>query len=228
MTLSGYSTVKDPPRDYPEVDRSWQHERPVYEAAKRAFDIVFALAALIVALPIMVIAAVLIKLTSRGPVLYSHVRCGKGGKQFICYKFRTMVDGADNILRFDRSLASQFEQSWKLERDPRITGVGRWLRKTSIDELPQFLNVLRGDLTIVGPRPVQPTELRDRFGVAADTVISVKPGITGLWQVSGRSSLDYDHRVALDVLYVRNRGFWYDLELVVRTIPAVLTGKGAV
>jgi undecaprenyl-phosphate galactose phosphotransferase len=196
--------------------------------AKRVFDIVFALAALIMTLPIMIVAAILIKLTSPGPVLYSHIRCGKGGKQFTCYKFRTMVNGADNILQFDRNLAAEFGKSWKLDKDPRITPVGKWLRKTSIDELPQFLNVLRGDLAIVGPRPVQPNELRQCFGVAADTVISVKPGITGLWQVSGRSSLDYDRRVALDLTYIRNRGFMYDIMLILRTIPAVLTGKGAV
>jgi lipopolysaccharide/colanic/teichoic acid biosynthesis glycosyltransferase len=139
-----------------------------------------------------------------------------------------MISNAERVLKEDAGLAQEFGSQWKLKNDPRVTWVGRWLRKTSIDELPQLINVLRGEMSIVGPRPVQPAELEERFGAWADVVTRVKPGITGLWQVSGRSHLRYDRRVALDLEYVGRCSFWYDLSLLIRTVPAVLTGRGAV
>jgi exopolysaccharide biosynthesis polyprenyl glycosylphosphotransferase len=199
-----------------------------YSTAKRVFDIVVALALLLASLPTLLIVAVLIKLTSPGPVLFRQVRSGQGGKPFYCLKFRTMVVNAEQVLIENAALAQEFGADWKLKHDPRITWVGRWLRKTSIDELPQFINVLRGEMSIVGPRPVQPVELEERFGAWADVVTRVKPGITGLWQVSGRSELRYDRRVALDLEYVGRCSFWFDLSLLIRTVPAVLTGRGAV
>ncbi|MGH2586989.1 MAG: sugar transferase [Dehalococcoidia bacterium] len=202
-------------------------ERPVYAFAKRCLDILFALSLLIATAPVWLIVAVVIRLTSPGPVLYRQVRVGKGGNLFNCYKFRTMRADADALLAQDPKLARAFEKSWKLEDDPRITSVGRLLRRSSIDELPQILNVLRGDMSMVGPRPVQSRELEEQFGSAADVVTSVKPGLTSLWSVSGRSLTSYDERIKLELEYVRRRGFGFDLLVMLRTIPAVVTGRGA-
>jgi lipopolysaccharide/colanic/teichoic acid biosynthesis glycosyltransferase len=201
--------------------------RPVYAAAKRAFDIVFALTLLLVTLPLWLVAAVLVRLSSPGPVFFQQERSGKGGTTFRCWKFRTMVDGAEDVLQRDPELLRAFEVDWKLEDDPRLTAIGRWLRRTSIDELPQLINVLRGEMSIVGPRPVQPRELRERFGEWRPVVTAVKPGLTSLWSVSGRSTLSYEERVRLEVDYVRRRGFRFDLLLVLLTVPAVLGGRGA-
>jgi lipopolysaccharide/colanic/teichoic acid biosynthesis glycosyltransferase len=202
-------------------------ERPVYRVAKRCFDVLFALSLVIVTAPVWLIVAVLIRITSPGPIIYSQVRVGKNGRQFQCYKFRTMRSDADALLARDPKLAGEFEKGWKLENDPRITSVGRLLRRSSIDELPQILNVLRGDMSVVGPRPVQPRELEERFGPAAAEVTSVKPGLTSLWSVSGRSLTSYDERIKLELEYVRRRSFGFDLLVMLLTIPAVLTGRGA-
>jgi lipopolysaccharide/colanic/teichoic acid biosynthesis glycosyltransferase len=201
--------------------------RPAYETAKRAFDIIFALVLLICALPVFVIAALLVRVTSPGPVIFRQRRCGQGGETFVCYKFRTMVDGSEQLLLQDKNRLQEFARSWKLSDDPRVTPIGRCLRKTSIDELPQLINVLRGDMSIVGPRTVQPLELVEKFGEHAACLVSVKPGLTGLWQVSGRARRTYDERIALELDYIRRRSFWFDLVLVVQTIPAVLSMKGA-
>jgi lipopolysaccharide/colanic/teichoic acid biosynthesis glycosyltransferase len=202
--------------------------RPVYAAAKRAFDIAFALALLVITAPVWLIVAGLIRLTSPGPILYRQHRIGLNGRQFLCYKFRTMRPDAESVLTVDPRLAEEFQRSWKLSNDPRVTTTGRWLRKSSLDELPQLVNVLRGDMSVVGPRPVQPRELVERFGTMADVVTSVRPGLTSLWTVSGRSLLSYDERVALEVDYVRRRGFRLDLLVLLLTVPSVLTGRGAV
>jgi undecaprenyl-phosphate galactose phosphotransferase len=199
----------------------------IYEAAKRAFDVFFAVSMLVVTLPILLPVAILIRATSPGPVIFSQVRIGRDGRPFSCYKFRTMVQGAEAMLR-DPELRQRFEVAWKLENDTRVTPVGRWFRKTSIDELPQLINVLRGDMSVAGPRPVQPRELEQRYGAYAALVTSVKPGLTSLWGVSGRSGLDNDERVRLDLEYVRRRGFWYDLRLVLKTVPSVLSRRGAI
>jgi undecaprenyl-phosphate galactose phosphotransferase len=203
-------------------------ERPLYATAKRAFDIAFALILLILTLPVLLLAALLVRLTSPGPVIFSQIRCGKDGKPFRCYKFRTMLDGAERLLQDDEKLQAAFIQAWKLNDDPRVTRLGRLLRKTSIDELPQILNVLRGEMSMVGPRPVQPVELEQHFGSEGCSVTSVKPGISGLWAVSGRSSRSYGERIMLELEYIRRRGFAYDLWLVLRTILAVFTFRGAV
>jgi undecaprenyl-phosphate galactose phosphotransferase len=195
---------------------------------KRTFDVVVALFLILFGLPLWGLIALGIACTSPGPVLFRQARCGRGRRTFTCYKFRTMVADAERRLRDDPTLAAAHAGRWKLDDDPRITSVGRLLRKTSLDELPQLLNVLRGDMSLVGPRPVQPRELTDVYGALAETVVSVRPGMTGLWQVSGRSALTYDQRVTLDLAYVRGRGFWYDLWLLLKTVPAVLFGKGAV
>jgi lipopolysaccharide/colanic/teichoic acid biosynthesis glycosyltransferase len=197
-------------------------------AAKRGLDVTVAGFLLVLGLPLWFLIAMAIVISSPGPVLFRQTRCGRGGQFFTCFKFRTMIVDAERRLRDDASLAAAHAGKWKLANDPRVTAIGRLLRKTSLDELPQLLNVLKGEMSLVGPRPVQPKELTEVYGAVAETVTSVRPGLTGLWQVSGRSALSYDDRIALDLAYVRHRGFWYDLWLIVRTVPAVIWGRGAV
>lgn len=200
--------------------------RPVYESAKRLFDIAAASVAILGALPFMILIAVLIKLDSKGPVFFSQERLGKGTKRFMMLKFRSMHVNCDAI---SVELAAQNESTgplFKMKKDPRITKVGRFLRRTSLDELPQIFNVLLGQMSIVGPRPPLPRELAGFESVQRER-LQVKPGLAGLWQVSGRSNLTFDEMVRLDLEYIDNRGFIYDLKLILRTIPAVLLGRGA-
>lgn len=200
--------------------------RPVYEATKRGFDIAFALLLGAVLTPVWLPAAVLVRLTSRGPVLLRQPRCGRGGRVFGCWKFRTMVAGADRMQDDLRPLNEAEGPVFKIRRDPRVTPAGRWLRKLSIDELPQLLNVLRGEMSIVGPRPPLVPEVL-QYGEREHGRLAVKPGLTCLWQVSGRSLIGFERWVELDLEYIRRRGFWYDLWLVLRTVPVVVMGKGA-
>lgn len=200
--------------------------RPLYEVSKRVFDILFALLLLLVTLPVLLVAAILIRLTSPGPILFRQVRCGKDGKLFVCYKLRTMVDGAEAMQAQLVHLNEMTGPVFKAHNDPRVTPVGRWLRKMSIDELPQLFNVLRGEMSIVGPRPPLPREVV-QYGSYERRRLAVKPGLTCLWQVSGRSLLGFEDWVALDLEYIARRSFWYDLLLVLRTIPAVIFARGA-
>jgi len=192
---------------------------------KRGGDIVFSLLVLGLGSPLFLLLAVLVKLSSRGSVFYCQRRIGRGYKGFGCLKFRTMRRDADRVLaamlEADPKLRAEFERDHKLKRDPRITPLGKFLRRSSLDELPQFINVLRGEMSVVGPRPIVWDELR-RYGRNMDEVLSVRPGLTGLWQVSGRNNLTYRTRVHLDLTYVRNRSFWLDLGIVLRTIGVVL------
>lgn len=194
---------------------------------RRLFDILLAAAALIALAPVFATVAILIKVKSPGSIFFTQTRCGKNGRPFTCYKFRTMVPNAHWVLEQDEDLRASYAHSWKLVRDPRVTPLGRILRKTSIDELPQLWNVLKGDMSIIGPRPVQPEELVNLYAHQSHLVTSVRPGMTGLWQVSGRSSLTYEQRIALDVLYVQRRSFAFDMKILILTIPAVLFAKGA-
>lgn len=192
---------------------------------KRAGDIFFALIVLLLGFPLFLLIAVMVKVTSNGSVFYSQRRIGRGYKGFGCLKFRTMRKGADQILRQllerDPLLREEFERDFKLKQDPRITPLGRFLRRTSLDELPQLLNILKGQMSVVGPRPIVWDEL-ERYGRQMDVVLSVRPGLTGLWQVSGRNNLPYETRVRLDLYYVRHRTFWLDLRIILRTIGVVL------
>jgi lipopolysaccharide/colanic/teichoic acid biosynthesis glycosyltransferase len=192
---------------------------------KRGGDIVFSLLVLSLGSPLFLLLAVLVKLSSRGSIFYCQRRIGRGYKGFGCLKFRTMRRDADRVLAAmldaDPKLRAEFERDHKLKRDPRITPLGKFLRRSSLDELPQFINVLRGEMSVVGPRPIVWDELR-RYGRSMDEVLSVRPGLTGLWQVSGRNNLTYRTRVRLDLTYVRNRNFWLDLGIVLRTIGVVL------
>jgi len=192
---------------------------------KRAGDIVFSLLVLVLGSPLFLLLALLVKLSSRGSVFYSQRRIGRGYRGFGCLKFRTMRKDADRVLAAvlaaDPALRAEFERDHKLRNDPRITPLGKFLRRSSLDELPQFLNVLKGQMSVVGPRPIVWEELR-RYGAAMDEVLSVRPGLTGLWQVSGRNNLSYSKRVRLDLHYARHRNFWLDLRIVLRTVGVVL------
>jgi exopolysaccharide production protein ExoY len=201
--------------------------RPAYEAIKRLSDVLIASLLIILAAIPIAIAAVLITLSSRGPVLYAQTRCGRHGTSFRCWKLRTMLWGVDDYFVDRPELRQAFEKSWKLGGDPRITRVGAFLRKTSLDETPQLWNVLRGEVSIVGPRPVVHNELAIMYGPHARTLLSVKPGLTGLWQVSGRSTLSYERRVALDLEYVARRSLIFDAAILLKTPLAVLSMRGA-
>jgi exopolysaccharide biosynthesis polyprenyl glycosylphosphotransferase len=177
--------------------------------------------------PILVCIAALIKMDSRGPVLHRRRVLGVSGKHFDAFKFRTMHTNGDEILRGKPELQERLRNDYKLKDDPRITEVGRWLRKYSLDELPQLFNVILGQMGLVGPRMITPEEA-EKYGRHRMNLLTVKPGITGLWQVSGRSDLSYDERVQLDMYYIRNYSVWLDLQILcVQTVPAVIKGRGA-
>jgi lipopolysaccharide/colanic/teichoic acid biosynthesis glycosyltransferase len=195
--------------------------------AKTALDYAVALPALLLALPVLLVAAVLLKRDSPGPVVYRRRVIGRGGRPFDAFKLRTMVDGAEMRLAADRRLHAAYLERHKLESDPRVTRVGRWLRRSSIDELPQLWNVLAGQMSLVGPRMITAEEL-PRYGDDAPLLLSIKPGITGPWQVSGRAELGYAQRVELDLRYVRGWSLGADLRiLLLDTLPAVVRGRGA-
>lgn len=197
-----------------------------YQLAKRTSDLLFSLAMLVAAAPVMLTAAVLIKATSRGPILFRQLRAGKQGQPFIMYKFRSMVQGAEEW-RPDLSRLNEAEGPvFKLRHDPRLTWVGRILRRTSIDELPQLFNVLRGQMSLVGPRPLPMDEVMTG-SPAERRRLDVLPGLTCLWQISGRCEIPYSEWMQLDLLYIQNRSFWLDLQILLRTIPAVLSCRGA-
>ncbi|MFZ2101074.1 MAG: sugar transferase [Oricola sp.] len=191
---------------------------------KRALDILIAASALLLALPLMLTVGIILKL-SGGPVFFVHDRVGFKGKTFGCLKFRSMVQDPDKALRdflsADPEAMAEWEQTQKLKKDPRITNFGHMLRRSSIDELPQLFNIIRGDMSCVGPRPVTPDELA-RYGAEAPLYLQTRPGLTGLWQTSGRSRLTYDERVALDSTYVREWSLFLDFIILFRTIFAVL------
>jgi exopolysaccharide production protein ExoY len=199
-------------------------ERPVGGSLKRLMDIIIAIIVFISMVPMLVLASYLIYLTMGRPIFFSHRRVGFNGTTFKCYKFRTMVENAqerlDAHLRNNPEAAEEWRIYHKLKDDPRITWLGMILRKSSLDELPQLFNILRGDMSCIGPRPVTTEELQ-RYGSFAKCYISARPGLTGLWQVSGRSKATYDYRVALDTRYVRNWSSLLDLKILMRTIPAV-------
>ena len=193
---------------------------------KRALDIIGALVGLLISLPVMVAIATAVKLDSSGPIFYRRRVIGVGGKPFDAFKFRSMIVDADELLARDPKLHLQFQANYKLKDDPRITRVGQFLRDKSLDELPQLFNVLLGQMSLVGPRMITGPE-RARYGKWGMNLGTVKPGITGLWQVSGRSDVSYDERVKLDMHYIRNYTIWFDLYLLWQTIPAVLKKRGA-
>lgn len=206
---------------------------------KRIFDLLLAVILLIIFLPICLVLAKLIKLDSPGPVFADTPdRVGSKGKLFKMYKFRSMIENAHMLLRFDPKLKSLYEKykknSYKLKEDPRVTILGRFLRKHSLDEIPQLINVFKGDMSIVGPRAYYPDELTNqqkkypRTKDLVKKVLSIRPGITGYWQVSGRSEVNFDKRIAMDADYVDKRSLWYDIKILLKTPWAMIAGKGAV
>lgn len=210
----------------------------MYDYTKRALDIFLAIILLIIFWPIIVLTMIAIKLDSPGPILAdTPARVGKDGKLFRMYKFRSMVKNAYMLLQTDEKYKKLYEEykkgGYKLTNDPRITRVGQYIRKYSIDELPQFVNVIKGDMSIVGPRAYYADELRDQqkkyphTREAVKIMMGVKPGITGVWQVSGRSEINFDKRIQMDAEYAQRRSILYDIFLIFKTPLAMLSGKGA-
>lgn len=198
-----------------------------YRTAKRTLDLIGSILLLLITAPVWVIAAIAIKLSDFGPVFYVHTRVGEDGKEFTCLKFRSMIMDAEqrkaHLLSQNRH---DDHRTFKMEQDPRITVLGRWLRKLSIDELPQLLNVLRGEMSLVGPRAPIPEEVR-MYSRRDRLRLSVRPGLTCIWQVSGRSKLAFPEQLRLDFQYIEQRSIWLDIKLLVLTVPAVLTCRGA-
>ncbi|MCL5432828.1 MAG: sugar transferase [Patescibacteria group bacterium] len=218
---------------YKEIKKS-----QIYEAVKRLIDIFFSIVLLVLFSPIIILTAILIKLDSPGPVLAdTPERVGRNGKLFKMYKFRSMVQNAHEILRenpkFSKLYTNYKKGSYKLRHDPRITRIGHFIRKHSIDEIPQIINILRGEMSLVGPRAYYPDELRDQQKKypgtkdAVKVVLSVKPGLTGYLEVSGRSEINFDKRIEMDASYVKKRSIIYDFWIILKTPWAMISGKGA-
>ncbi|WP_158874321.1 sugar transferase [Antarcticirhabdus aurantiaca] len=199
-------------------------------AAKRWMDVAGALLGLIILSPLFLLVALVIKVTDGGSIFYGHKRVGRGGRDFACLKFRTMVQDGDAVLQRYLAENPEAEAEWlatrKLQNDPRVTSIGSVLRKLSLDELPQLINILRGEMSIVGPRPVVRAEL-DYYGSNAPVYLSTRPGLTGLWQVSGRNDVSYDARVAFDRQYVENWSLGSDIMIILKTVPAVCLSRGS-
>ncbi len=211
----------------------------LYDFAKKVLDLGLSLVGLLILAPVFFIVALAIKFESPGPLFAdTPMRVGKDGKLFKMYKFRSMIPNAQKLLETDPRFKEFYEEykknSYKLTNDPRITRVGRFIRKYSLDELPQFINIIKGDMSLIGPRAYYPFELEEqqvKFPSSrkfVKIILSGKPGVTGVWQVSGRSNINFDKRVEMDAGYVDKRSIFYDFWILLKTVPAVLSGKGAV
>lgn len=201
----------------------------LYSISKRIFDIMVSGLSLIILLPVFILIGIIIKIDSKGPIFYKHKRIGKNGEYIYLYKFRSMyTDSKERLeeLLKDPKIRKEWEENYKLENDPRITKVGDFLRKTSLDELPQLLNILNGDMSIVGPRPVIDSEI-EKYGDLKDYFLSVTPGLTGWWACNGRSCTSYDERKRLELYYIDNRGFLLDIKVIFKTFLSVLKRDGA-
>lgn len=199
----------------------------LYPRVKTGVDIVAASMLFILALPVIVLIAFVVAFSTPGGVVFRQTRVGKDMQPFQCLKFRTMVPNAEAILQQDPELARIHALNWKLDNDPRVTRIGKFLRKTSLDELPQLVNVINGEMSLIGPRPYMPKELSDDYGHHASAITAVRPGMTGLWQVSGRASLSPHERILLDREYAAAMSFALDLQIAVRTVTVVTIGRGA-
>ena len=201
--------------------------RLTYRFFKRFFDIFSSSIAIILLSPVFLILGIIVKCTSKGPVFYSHKRVGKNGKEIGVLKFRSMVKNADKLIEnFSDEQKTEFQKCYKLENDPRVTKIGKFLRKTSLDELPQILNIFAGSLSFVGPRPITQEETL-RYKKDRDLLLSVKPGLTGLWAISGRSTLPYEERIKLELKYVKECSLWFDIKIFFKTIVPVFKSHGA-
>ena len=219
-----YEVISKEPSSLPAVEIIRNQSRSG-RTLKRIGDIFFSLIVLTLGSPIFILIAILVKLSSPGSVFYIQKRVGRNYREFGCIKFRTMYKDADdllpNLLEKYPLMRKEFEKDFKLRQDPRITKLGRFLRRSSLDELPQFFNVLKGEMSVVGPRPIVSNEII-KYSLFMEEVISVRPGLTGLWQVSGRNNLSYKKRVELDLFYARNRNFLLDLEIIILTLGVLL------
>ncbi|MBI4446281.1 MAG: sugar transferase [Acidobacteria bacterium] len=212
--------------DLPLITLSAVPDHALSVAAKRVLDCTIGLFLLILLSPLFLFLAILVKATTKGPVFYRQTRCGLYGRKFTLIKFRTMIQGAEDRLWEIKHLNEMGGPVFKMRNDPRVTRVGRWLRKSSLDELPQLWNVIKGEMSLVGPRAPLPEEVR-HYSSKQRRRLSVKPGITCLWQVSGRNDINFDEWMELDLQYIDNWSFWLDMRIILKTIPVVFTGKGA-
>jgi len=210
----------------PLITFSTAPDHPASLMVKRILDIIISATLLVVFMPFLIIVAILVKLTSKGSVIYRQVRCGLYGRKFVLYKIRSMREGAEDVLWEIKHLNEMGGPVFKMRNDPRITWLGRFLRKSSIDEWPQFWNVLKGDMSLVGPRAPLPEEVKE-YTRWQRRRLSVKPGITCLWQVSGRNEIDFHEWMKLDLHYIDNWSLLLDFKILLRTFPVVLFGKGA-
>lgn len=209
-------------------ERSLIDKKKVYMTVKRTTDVTLSSLALIVLMPLILCIGLIIKLDSKGSVFYKQKRIGKNGKYFMIYKFRTMVSDASNLKKyFSEEQMKEYRENYKVKDDPRITKIGKILRKTSLDELPQLINIIKGDLAIIGPRPVVDNEI-DKYGIYKDKFLSVTPGLTGNWAANGRSCTSYDERMKLELEYVDNISLKMDMQVFFKTIITVLKKEGAV
>lgn len=209
-----------------EIIQIERKENILYEVSKRVLDVIASFLGLVILSPILLIVAILIKLESKGPAIFAQSRIGLSGKEFKMYKFRSMVQNAEEL---KEKLAKQNEMSgpmFKIKNDPRVTKVGKFIRKTSIDELPQLLNILKGDMTLVGPRPSLPREV-EKFESWMLKRLEVKPGLTCYWQVSGRNNIDFYEWMKLDLKYVNDMSFWIDIKLIFKTVAVLFGDKNA-
>lgn len=209
-----------------EIIQIERKESTLYKVSKRALDVIASFLGLVILSPILLIVAILIKLESKGPAIFAQSRIGLNGKEFKMYKFRSMVQNAEEL---KEKLAKQNEMSgpmFKIKNDPRVTKVGKFIRKTSIDELPQLLNILKGDMTLVGPRPSLPREV-EKFESWMLKRLDVKPGLTCYWQVSGRNNIDFYEWMKLDLKYVNDMSFWLDIKLIFKTVAVLFGDKNA-
>ena len=203
------------------------YSRIVFNLSKRVFDIIMALVAIVLSCSLMLLISLLIKLDSKGAVIYKHRRVGLHEQEFYVYKFRSMILTDKPIEKiFTPEQMEQYKRSYKVDDDPRVTRVGKFLRKTSLDELPQFFNILLGHMSFVGPRPVLQEET-ERYGEDRELLLSVVPGLTGYWQVNGRSNTTYEERIDMELYYVKNRSLLFDIKIIFRTISVVFFRKGA-
>jgi len=217
----------EPKVEYSNLSINVKEEKIVYKILKRTVDIIGSLSGLIILSPIFLILSIVVKADSPGPIFFAHKRLGYNGNLIRIYKFRTMVINAEELLNnLSPEQKEEFAKNFKLESDPRITKVGNFLRKSSLDELPQLLNILKGELSIVGPRPIVEKELKN-YGIYGEKLLSVKPGLTGNWQANGRSDTTYEEKVEMDMQYIDNRSIFMDIKIIFKTFSAVIKKQEA-
>lgn len=218
-------TIINVEREYIDVEQDYERSSTYY-IVKRTMDIIFSLIGIIISSPILLITAIIIKLDSEGPIIFAQDRVGQNGKLFKMYKFRSMIDDAEKLLYKLKDKNEMSGPMFKMKYDPRITKVGRFIRRTSIDELPQLINILRGEMSLVGPRPNLPQEV-EKFNEIQKQKLLVKPGLTCYWQVMGRSNIGFEEWMRLDLKYIRERNTWIDIKLIFRTVGVLFGDDGA-